>query len=81
MAELGYVADDLSDSDSARGADAAQAGLDFRRTDGANQSGQYADYTGYAPVNTQYDLLDPNHWQPLTLPSGTFQTFLVPQWG
>jgi hypothetical protein len=81
MAELGYVADDLSDSDSARGADAAQAGLDFRQTDGANQSGQYADYTGYAPVNTQYDLLDPNRWQPLMLPNGTSQTFQVPQWG
>jgi hypothetical protein len=81
MAELGYVAGDLSDPDSALGADAAQAGLDFRETDGANESGHYADGTGYAPVNTPYVLLDPNRWQPLMLPNGTVQSFLVPHWG
>jgi VCPO second helical-bundle domain/Domain of unknown function (DUF6851) len=81
MAELGYIPGDLSDPDSARGADAAQGGLDFRQADGANQSGQYADYTGYAPANTPSELLDPNRWQPLLLPSGTAQSLLVPQWG
>ena len=40
-----------------------------------------ADYTRYAPVNTPYEILDPNRWQPLVQPNGTFQTFLVPQWG
>jgi hypothetical protein len=24
----------------------------------------YADYTGYDPVNTAYDLRDPSRWQP-----------------
>ena len=60
-----------------------------RRTGGARcpgnrwreQSGGYADYTGYTPVNTPYVLLDPNRWQPLVLPNGTTQTFLVPHWG
>ena len=81
MAQLGYVAGDVSDPDSAIGADAARAGIEFRQTDGSNQSGQYADYTGYAPVNPPDELLDPNRWQPLTLPNGAAQTFLVPQWG
>jgi len=81
MAELGHDPRDLSDPDSVLGANAAQAGLDFRETDGANQSGAYADYTGYAPVNTPYVLLDPNRWQPLVLPDGTVQRFLVPHWG
>jgi hypothetical protein len=63
------------------GGDAAQAGLDFRDTDGANQSGHYADYTGYTPVNTPYVLLDPNRWEPLVMRDGTVQSFLVPHWG
>jgi hypothetical protein len=81
MAELGYDPGDLSDPASVVGADAAQAGLDFRATDGANQSGHYADYTGYTPVNTPYVLLDPNRWQPLVMRDGTVQSFLVPHWG
>jgi hypothetical protein len=81
MAELGYDPGDLSDPDSVLGAEAAQAGLDFRETDGANQSGHYTDYTGYAPVNTPDVLLDPNRWQPLVLRDGTVQRFLVPHWG
>jgi hypothetical protein len=81
MAQLGYDPADVSDPDSLLGADAAQAGLDFRATDGANQGGRYADYTGYTPVNPPHVLLDPNRWQPLVLPNGTTQTFLVPHWG
>ena len=80
MAELRYDPGDLSDPNSVLGAEAAQAGLDFRETDGANQSAGYADYTGYAPVNTPDVLLDPNRWQPLVLPNGTIQRFLVPHW-
>jgi len=28
----------------------------------------FADYTGYEPVNTVYDLVDPSRWQPLLTP-------------
>ena len=65
-----------------------------RERDGMNQLGDeggqrydrrpYEDYTGYAPVNTPYALLDPSRWQPLmTTPgNGTFsaQQFITPQW-
>jgi hypothetical protein len=60
---------------------AAQAVLEFRHADGANQLGDnpdtpdpktpYKDYTGYVPVNT-WDMLTPPdgqyHWQPLCVP-------------
>jgi Domain of unknown function (DUF6851)/VCPO second helical-bundle domain len=55
----------------------AQAVLDFRHADGANQLGDapgapagraYADYTGYTPVNTWNRLVDPYHWQPQCVP-------------
>jgi PAP2 superfamily len=81
MAELGYDPKDVADIDSALGATAAQAGLDHRAEDGANQAGNYADYTDYAPVNTADAVLDPNRWQPLRLPDGTVQRFLAPHWG
>ena len=80
MAELGYDPKDVTEVDSAVGAAAAQAGLDSRADDGANQAGNYADYTDYAPVNTADVVLDPNRWQPLRLPDGTVQRFLVPHW-
>jgi hypothetical protein len=56
----------------------AQAGLDFRHTDGSNQRGDtaggvagkaYADYTGYTPVNTWNQLNDPYRWQPQCVPA------------
>lgn len=63
--------------------------------DGMNQLGDeggrkyhrqpYADYTGYAPVNTAYELVDPSRWQPLVQAqgNGTFrvQQFVTPQSG
>ncbi|HYP26021.1 MAG TPA: phosphoesterase [Blastocatellia bacterium] len=60
--------------------------LSFRHGDGSNQLGDlnpgaYSDYTGYRPVNTPDKIIDPERWQPLRLPNGTVQTFLVPQWG
>ncbi len=61
---------------------AAQAVLDYRHQDGANQLGDmggaapYADYTGYMPT-----LGNPDHWQPLQLPTGAEQKFLTPHWG
>jgi hypothetical protein len=81
MAALGYPPDDFTDGDAARGAVAAEAGLAFRATDGANQHANYGDDTGYAPVNTPDDLVDPNRWQPLRLPTGAVQSYLLPHWG
>lgn len=81
MAELGYDPLDASHADSRLGSDAAQAGLDARAGDGANQLGGYADYTGYAPVNTADALVDPFRWQPLRMPSGSVQQFAQPHWG
>jgi hypothetical protein len=66
-----------------------------REHDGMNQLGDeggrvynrrpYEDYTGYAPVNTPYELKNPSRWQPLfnTPGNGTFsaQQFATPQWG
>ncbi|MGH3099507.1 MAG: DUF6851 domain-containing protein, partial [Thermoleophilia bacterium] len=64
-----------------------------REHDGMNQLGDegarrfnrapYADYLGYKPVNTAYELRDPSRWQPLgvTDGSGVFrvQQFVTPQ--
>jgi hypothetical protein len=73
----------------------AQAVLDFRHADGANQLGDrnggapYSDYTGYTPVNDWNKVSDVYRWQPLCVPtppkgatscSGTVQTFATPQW-
>jgi hypothetical protein len=81
MASLGFDPDDLADPDSLRGADAAEAGLIARAGDGSNQAANYADLTGYTPVNTADVLVDPNSWQPLRMPSGAVQQFQLPQWG
>jgi hypothetical protein len=67
---------------------AAQAVLDFRHRDGANQLGDlspgaYADYTGYAPRNqatTPLERVDLRYWQPLIV-NGVEQRFLTPHWG
>jgi hypothetical protein len=81
MVELGYDPLDASDADSRLGLDAAQAGLDARADDGANQRGGYADYTEYAPVNTPELLVDPFRWQPLRMLNGGVQQFALPHWG
>lgn len=81
MTELGYDPLDASHAASQLGIDAAQAGLDVRAGDGANQSGGYADYTGYAPVNTADTLVDSFRWQPLRMPNGSVQQFAQPHWG
>jgi len=65
-----------------------------REHDGMNQLGDeggrrynrqpYADYTGYKPVNTAYELIDAGRWQPNigTAGNGTFrvQQFVTPQY-
>jgi hypothetical protein len=63
-----------------------------RFNDGMNQAGNqgheynpmpYSDYTGYKPVNTSYELLDPSHWQPDIQRKGLglykIQQFVTPQ--
>lgn len=71
---------------------AAQAVIDYRRQDGANQLGDeiggsgepYSDYTYYQPVNPPDKILDPDRWQPIefTLSDGSKVTpgFLTPHW-
>lgn len=71
---------------------AAQAVIDYRKNDGANQLGNevggngkpYADYTYYVPVNPPDKIIDPDRWQPITfkLPDGKKVTpgFLTPHW-
>jgi hypothetical protein len=74
---------------------AAKAVLDARRRDGMNQLGDeggrkyhplpYADYLGYEPVNTAYELRNPSRWQPrIKSPRVgiyTVQQFVTPQLG
>ena len=64
--------------------------IESRNNDGANQRGDlaegaYADWTGYAPVNTPDLITDLARWQPLRLPNAagvlTVQRFLTPHWG
>ncbi|MGE3877493.1 MAG: vanadium-dependent haloperoxidase [Planctomycetota bacterium] len=71
----------------------ADALIEYRRHDGANQHGDmpggaveaYADYTGYAPKNAPDEIVDPDAWQPkvFTLADGRriAPGGLTPQWG
>lgn len=61
-----------------------------RHFDGANQLGDmhapaYSDYTGYTPVNTLDQIIDPNHWQPLRFSNGAGGTvapgYIGAHWG
>lgn len=95
MAELGLDPEnDTEDVTTPAGVGnvAAAALLAFRHEDGSNQLGTlgptgepYSDYTGYEPVNTPSEIVDPNRWQPLRHPNraGTAtveQTFLGVHW-
>lgn len=64
--------------------------LQARRYDGSNQYGDlapgaYSDTSGYVPVNTPTQLIDPTRWQPLYVldAQGVWgvQKFLTPHWG
>ncbi len=71
---------------------AAQAVIEYRKDDGANQLGNeiggdgtpYSDYTYYRPVNPPDRIIDPDRWQPIafTLADGKKITpgFLTPHW-
>ena len=54
-----------------------------RLYDGINQTGNYQDTTGYAPINTAFELRNPSRWQPGLRLQGigiyTIQQFVTPQ--
>jgi hypothetical protein len=72
---------------------AGNAVVAARENDGMNQLGNeggckyncrpYADYTGYKPLNTAYELSNPSRWQPNMQSNGagtfTIQQFITPQ--
>jgi hypothetical protein len=77
-------------SPSGMGIRCAQAVLEFRHGDGANQLGDlqpgaYADYTDYTPVNDLDHVVDPNRWQPLRFSDGqggfVAPKYIAPHWG
>jgi len=93
MAAQGYSPDDTnSDPTTPAGVGnvCAAAVIDWRHGDGSNQLGDlhpgpYSDYTGYQPVNTPDEVVDPNRWQPLSVfdPQKGFvvQQYIGPHWG
>jgi hypothetical protein len=75
LVALGYdpaVTTREGDSPAALGNRIARTIIDFGMSDGANEQNDYADDSGYAPVNPVLDfelpgttMADPNRWQPL----------------
>lgn len=71
----------------------ADALIEYRRHDGANQHGDapgsdgqpYSDYTGYRPVNPPDRIVDPDCWQPKTFTAPDGREWapggLTPHWG
>lgn len=81
MVAFGYDPDDASESlttPQGIGNHVAAKLIEYRRNDGANQSGNYADTTGYVPVNTADVVNDPSKWQPLRFANGATPGFLAP---
>lgn len=93
MVALGLDPDDASlNAASATGVgnECAAHLLAYRHQDGSNQmgdlhAGAYTDYTGYQPVNTLDQVVDPNRWQPLRFSNGAggfvAPGFIAPHWG
>ncbi len=87
MVALGFDPDNTSTDTSTPagiGNTVAEALMASRRTDGSNQLNNYADTTGYAPVNPIGTLVDPDRWQQYPfLINGTtvYRPFLTPHWG
>ncbi|QOJ13630.1 MAG: vanadium-dependent haloperoxidase [Planctomycetia bacterium] len=90
LRELGYEPSDSTDTSTPAGIGnvAAQAVLDFRQNDGANEGGNYAQVTStiypalYTPKNSGDPStgrapggadFDVNRWQPLRVPNGTLR--------
>lgn len=89
MDGLGYdraFAGTDGDTPAAVGNRCAAAALTLGLGDGSNEAGNYADTTGYLPVNPPMNpedrgtvMADPNRWQPLEIGGGV-QAFLTPHW-
>lgn len=95
MREMGHDPDDQSTDRSTPqgiGNVVAQAILEYRRNDGANQYGDevgscgkpYSDYTFYVPRNTNERVYDPDCWQRIPFDDGKggtfYPCFLTPHW-
>ena len=96
MQDLGYDPD-LESTDPTTPAGigniTAQALLDYRSQDGANQLGDaegsdgtpYSDYTGYQPINEPESIEHIDRWTPDVIPvndsESITQEFLTPHWG
>ena len=88
MKEFGFDPnDDSTDPNTPEGIGnlAALAVINGRMNDGANQSDDYKDYTGYSPVNTPDQLTSVARWQPKYFSDGAGGRFapecLTPHWG
>lgn len=89
MAELGYDPNDVTTDTSTPagiGNVAAAAVLEYRHRDGSNQLGDlnpgaYSDYTGYVPINTPDNVVDPSQWQQLRFANGATPGYIAPHWG
>ena len=88
MADLGFdPANNSTDTTTPTGIGnvSAEVLMGFRREDGSNQLGDYADTTGYVPVNTSDNIIDIERWTservPIDSPDAALQNFLTPQWG
>ncbi len=83
MADLGYdISDEGTDPGTAAGVgnNAAETALAARAGDGSNYENRYANTSDYEPLNSADPgaenapggaHFDPNHWQPLRVPTGT----------
>lgn len=91
MSELGFdPSNTTEDTTTAAGIGnaSAQALLEFRRADGSNQLNNYADTTGYEPINSPDQIVNLERWTPERVPIDAqpgeeqrIQEFLTPQWG
>jgi len=97
MTDIGLDPDDTTENTTSAVGIGNMAGNSVVRAkmpDGLNQLGDeggrkynlqpFADYTGYQPVNTAYELRHPSRWQPNVLAKGTtgvyeVQQFVTPQ--
>ena len=90
MAQLGFDPNNTTtDTTTAAGIGnvSASAIVQSRRNDGSNQQGDYADTSGYEPVNPIGDPIDIERWTPERVPVDAapeeetkIQKFLTPHW-